>query len=196
MSDSVESDGVLQCTDDVLLTDQLIAVERLGAILAIQRRRRCGAGACARRLARLRRYGGGLLVAVTVAKERRDGHAVSPLENCRFGDVLNRHCPYRSIVDAVPDTLSAFDRGPRKTRTFLLGTLYVVATPIGNLEDLSPRAARVLREVALIAAEDTRHSRRLLTHFAIETPTVSYHEHNQVSAASSSSMRWRRVTSR
>jgi 16S rRNA (cytidine1402-2'-O)-methyltransferase len=61
-----------------------------------------------------------------------------------------------------------------------LGTLYVVATPIGNLEDLSPRAARVLRDVALIAAEDTRHSRRLLAHFGIETPTVSYHEHNQV----------------
>jgi 16S rRNA (cytidine1402-2'-O)-methyltransferase len=60
-----------------------------------------------------------------------------------------------------------------------LGTLYVVATPIGNLEDLSPRAVRVLREVALIAAEDTRHSRRLLSHFAIDTPTVSYHEHNQ-----------------
>ena len=63
----------------------------------------------------------------------------------------------------------------------MLGTLYVVATPIGNLEDLSLRAARVLQEVALIAAEDTRHSRRLLAHFAIETPTVSYHEHNQVS---------------
>ena len=63
----------------------------------------------------------------------------------------------------------------------MLGTLYVVATPIGNLEDLSPRAARVLQAVALIAAEDTRHSRRLLAHFAIETPTVSYHEHNQVS---------------
>lgn len=60
-----------------------------------------------------------------------------------------------------------------------MGTLYVVATPIGNLEDLSPRAARVLREVSLIAAEDTRHSRRLLAHFAIATPTVSYHEHNQ-----------------
>jgi 16S rRNA (cytidine1402-2'-O)-methyltransferase len=60
-----------------------------------------------------------------------------------------------------------------------LGTLYVVATPIGNLEDLSPRAVRVLRDVALIAAEDTRHSRRLLTQFAIDTPTVSYHEHNQ-----------------
>jgi 16S rRNA (cytidine1402-2'-O)-methyltransferase len=63
----------------------------------------------------------------------------------------------------------------------LLGTLYVVATPIGNLEDLSPRAERVLRDVALIAAEDTRHSRRLLARFGIETPTVSYHEHNQTS---------------
>src|SRR5215213_8803780 len=60
-----------------------------------------------------------------------------------------------------------------------MGTLYVVATPIGNLEDLSPRAVRVLREVDLIAAEDTRHSRRLLAHFGIKTPTVSYHEHNQ-----------------
>jgi 16S rRNA (cytidine1402-2'-O)-methyltransferase len=62
-----------------------------------------------------------------------------------------------------------------------LGTLYVVATPIGNLEDLSPRAVRVLSEVALIAAEDTRHSRRLFAHFGIETPAVSYHEHNQAS---------------
>jgi 16S rRNA (cytidine1402-2'-O)-methyltransferase len=60
-----------------------------------------------------------------------------------------------------------------------LGTLYIVATPIGNLEDLSPRAVRILGEVDLIAAEDTRHSRRLLTHFEIKTPTVSYHEHNQ-----------------
>ncbi len=60
-----------------------------------------------------------------------------------------------------------------------MGTLYVVATPIGNLEDMSPRAIRILREVALIAAEDTRHSRRLLTHFDIATPFLSYHEHNQ-----------------
>jgi 16S rRNA (cytidine1402-2'-O)-methyltransferase len=62
-----------------------------------------------------------------------------------------------------------------------LGTLYVVATPIGNLEDFSPRAVRVLREVDVIAAEDTRHSRRLLARFGIDTPTVSYHEHNRVS---------------
>lgn len=60
-----------------------------------------------------------------------------------------------------------------------MGTLYVVATPIGNLGDLAPRAEQTLRDVALIAAEDTRYSRRLLTHFRIDTPLISYHEHNR-----------------
>lgn len=59
------------------------------------------------------------------------------------------------------------------------GTLYVVATPIGNLQDLSPRAQAVLREVTLIVAEDTRHSRHLLTYFGINTPLQSLHEHNE-----------------
>lgn len=59
-----------------------------------------------------------------------------------------------------------------------MGTLYLVATPIGNLEDITLRALRVLRDVALIAAEDTRHTRKLLSHFDIPTPTVSYHEHS------------------
>jgi 16S rRNA (cytidine1402-2'-O)-methyltransferase len=59
------------------------------------------------------------------------------------------------------------------------GTLYVVATPIGNLEDITYRAVRILQEVALIAAEDTRHSRKLLEHYAIATPLISYHEHNE-----------------
>jgi len=58
------------------------------------------------------------------------------------------------------------------------GTLYVVATPIGNLEDITLRALRVLREVAVIAAEDTRRTARLLAHHAIPTKSVSYHEHN------------------
>jgi len=59
------------------------------------------------------------------------------------------------------------------------GTLYVVATPIGNLEDMSPRARRTLSEADLIAAEDTRHSGRLLRHFAIGTKTEAIHEHNE-----------------
>jgi 16S rRNA (cytidine1402-2'-O)-methyltransferase len=60
------------------------------------------------------------------------------------------------------------------------GTLFVVATPIGNLEDISARALRVLREVALIAAEDTRRTAHLLARYAITTPTTSVHEHNEV----------------
>jgi len=59
------------------------------------------------------------------------------------------------------------------------GTLYVVATPIGNLDDISARALRILREVALIAAEDTRHSARLMQHFGIWTPLAACHEHNE-----------------
>lgn len=59
------------------------------------------------------------------------------------------------------------------------GTLYVVATPIGNLEDMTYRAVRILQEVSLIAAEDTRHSRKLLDHYAIKTALISYHEHNE-----------------
>jgi len=62
-----------------------------------------------------------------------------------------------------------------------MGTLYLVATPIGNLEDISPRALRTLREARLIAAEDTRHTRGLLTHFDIHTPLTSYFEHNKLS---------------
>ena len=63
----------------------------------------------------------------------------------------------------------------------VVGTLFVVATPIGNLEDITVRALRVLREVSLIACEDTRRTRALLAHFDIHTPTVSYYEHNQLS---------------
>jgi 16S rRNA (cytidine1402-2'-O)-methyltransferase len=62
----------------------------------------------------------------------------------------------------------------------MTGTLFVVATPIGNLEDITARALRVLREVAVIACEDTRRTRALLTHFDIHTPTVSYYEHNKL----------------
>jgi 16S rRNA (cytidine1402-2'-O)-methyltransferase len=63
------------------------------------------------------------------------------------------------------------------------GTLYVVATPIGNLEDITYRAVRVLKEADLIACEDTRHTAKLLAHYGIDKPTVSYHEHNEAARA-------------
>ena len=65
-----------------------------------------------------------------------------------------------------------------RNRELFLGTLYIVGTPIGNLEDLTPRAARILGEVSLVAAEDTRVSRRLLNHLGIRPRTTSFHQHN------------------
>ncbi|MCT2534329.1 16S rRNA (cytidine(1402)-2'-O)-methyltransferase [Aquibacillus koreensis] len=59
------------------------------------------------------------------------------------------------------------------------GTLYIVPTPIGNLEDITIRAMNTLKEVELIAAEDTRNTKKLLNHFTIDTPLISYHEHNK-----------------
>ena len=63
------------------------------------------------------------------------------------------------------------------------GTLFVVATPIGNLEDLSPRARQTLADVDLIAAEDTRHTGRLLSHFGVETRLLALHDHNEIDRA-------------
>src|SRR5881628_3496499 len=59
------------------------------------------------------------------------------------------------------------------------GTLYIVSTPIGNLEDMTLRAVRILKEVGVIAAEDTRHTKQLCTHFGIHTPLTSYHDFNK-----------------
>ena len=64
-----------------------------------------------------------------------------------------------------------------------IGMLYLSATPIGNLEDMTYRSVRILGEADLIAAEDTRHSRKLLSHFDIHTPLTSYHEHNKYDKA-------------
>ena len=74
-------------------------------------------------------------------------------------------------------------RGFRPYTQGMAGLLYLVATPIGNLEDITYRAVRVLREADLIACEDTRHTRTLLDHYDIRTPTISYHEHNEVERA-------------
>ncbi len=63
------------------------------------------------------------------------------------------------------------------------GTLFVVATPIGNLDDLTPRARQILSEVDLVAAEDTRHTGRLLSHFGIKKPQIALHDHNEESVA-------------
>jgi 16S rRNA (cytidine1402-2'-O)-methyltransferase len=67
--------------------------------------------------------------------------------------------------------------------------LYIVATPIGNLEDITYRAVRVLRECDLIACEDTRQTRKLLDHYGIDKPTISYHEHNEAERAAELSAR-------
>lgn len=80
------------------------------------------------------------------------------------------------IQKSFVDEQVSIDRQGAATGT---GVLYLVGTPIGNLEDITVRALRTLREADIIAAEDTRHTRKLLTHFEISTKLVSYHEHNK-----------------
>jgi 16S rRNA (cytidine1402-2'-O)-methyltransferase len=76
----------------------------------------------------------------------------------------------------LPDHPNSFDK---RIDSLTKGTLFVVATPIGNRDDLSPRALRVLEQADLVAAEDTRHTGRLLSHFGIKTRQMAFHEHNE-----------------
>lgn len=86
---------------------------------------------------------------------------------------------FARCADAMLTAGNEFKMGDRAKP----GTLFVVATPIGNLEDITYRAVRVLKEADLIACEDTRHTAKLLQHYAIDKPTISYHEHNEARRA-------------
>lgn len=95
---------------------------------------------------------------------------------------FDHHTPSIASVPRQPHYVSGFRAVSTKKECNVSdhsGVLYVVATPIGNLGDMSPRAIDTLRRVDLIAAEDTRHSKKLLVHFAIDTPMIAFHEHNE-----------------
>ena len=89
----------------------------------------------------------------------------------------------RSVVDEMKRRRKPSPEAERKVSEQLAGVLYVVGTPIGNLEDITLRALKTLKEVDLVACEDTRRTRQLLQRYHLSTPTTSYHEHNELTRA-------------
>lgn len=90
-------------------------------------------------------------------------------------------CAHAAPTSPVSDETDGLDDGVTSTRWVEPGVLYLVATPIGNLADMSPRAVAVLKGVQVIACEDTRHARKLLDHFGVRQRVVALHEHNEAS---------------
>jgi len=106
----------------------------------------------------------------------------SPMHETIFW--LNAECRMLTAVhSAILPAMKSEAETPSKLTLDPGPTLYLVATPIGNLEDITLRALRVLKGVHLIACEDTRQTQKLLTHYGITTKTVSYHEHNEMTRA-------------
>lgn len=110
--------------------------------------------------------------------------AVSGLSFLTKVSKSTRHNTFQEFITChVPERVHGIFFSSRSSwicYNHFMGILYLVATPIGNLEDMSPRAVRILKEAVLIAAEDTRHTGKLLKYFEIETPTTSYFEHNKL----------------
>ena len=113
------------------------------------------------------------------------GKKLSPARDA-IGPGQNSEAAAQDSVGEASDSVDGFAdsrAGAPATRSTAGGCLYLVGTPIGNLEDMTLRGVRILKEVSQIACEDTRHTAKLLQHYGIEKPLVSYHEHNEMTRA-------------